>query len=180
MRKAPVISSRPVRVFNCERLYVFLYIHVGSLLLEFLFYPSRSKAVNPHFSFRISPFASDFPPLLNTSQPITAVSYDYLHFLSLPQSFGPVMEKQKWKKMRKKRKMKQFQIVMSPAPAECCGNHYYNQPQLLSTTICSGNLHPLQKRHIIYLDTENVTPTKHIGGTMLNLSLANDNNGRSQ
>jgi len=45
--------------------------------------------------------------------------------------------------------MKQFQIVMSPAPAECCGNHYYNQPELLSTTICSANQHPLHKRHII-------------------------------
>lgn len=59
-------SLLALRVFNCERFYVFLYIHIGSPLLEFSSYSSGSKAVNPHFSFRISLFASVFPPLLNT------------------------------------------------------------------------------------------------------------------
>ena len=164
--------------FNCKRFYFFLYIHVGSPLLEFLFYSPGSKAVNPLFSFRISLFASVLPPLLNTSQPITAVSYDYLHSLSLPQSFGPVMEKQKWK-MRKKEKWSNSKSWLAQPQLNAVVTIITTNPNYCLLQ-CVPQICTHSRKSKKHLGTKTVTPTKHIGGTMLNLSLASDNNGRSQ
>ena len=88
------------------------------------------------------------------------------------------MEKQKWKKMRKKEKWNN-------------SKSWWAQPQLnavVTIITTNPNYCLLQcvpqicthSRKGTYLGRENVTPTKHIGGNVLNLSLASDKNGRTQ
>jgi hypothetical protein len=89
---------------------------VGSPSLEFLFYSPGSKAVNPLFSFRISLFAS-VPP---SHEHVTANNSGFLRLPTFPFIATIVRSSNGETKVEdeKKGEMKQFQIVISPAPAE--------------------------------------------------------------
>jgi hypothetical protein len=89
------------------------------------------------------------------------------------------MEKQKWKKIRKKEKWNNSKSWLAQPQLNAVVTIITTNPNYCLLQ-CVRQICTHSRKGTKHLDRKTVvTPTKHYGGTMLNLSLASDNNGRS-